>query len=187
MLEVVRVRLADGEPLSLERALFPAERFPGLLDRSLGGSLYELLETALRPRARRGGGAHRGGGRRRRRGAAARAAPGRAAAGGRPHGVGRRRPPVRALARPLPRRPRRMVVRSLPRQELRWLNLESRRTTSSARDRVEEKGTHGHHQAGPRGRRSSRGHRRVGICRGLGRRPPEAQRHRAVGGDLRRR
>ena len=34
----------------------------------------------------------------------------------------------------------------------RWLNLESRRTTSSARDRVEEKGTHGHHQAGPRGR-----------------------------------
>jgi GntR family transcriptional regulator len=45
VLEVVRVRLADGEPLSLERALFPAERFPGLLDRSLGGSLYELLEA----------------------------------------------------------------------------------------------------------------------------------------------
>ena len=45
MLEIVRVRLADGEPISLERALFPAERFPGLLDRSLGGSLYELLET----------------------------------------------------------------------------------------------------------------------------------------------
>ena len=45
MLEVVRVRLADGEPISLERALFPAERFPGLLDRSLGGSLYELLQT----------------------------------------------------------------------------------------------------------------------------------------------
>ena len=45
VLEVVRVRLADGEPISLERALFPAERFPGLLDRSLGGSLYELLET----------------------------------------------------------------------------------------------------------------------------------------------
>jgi GntR family transcriptional regulator len=44
VLEVVRVRLADGEPLSLERALFPAERFPGLLDRSLGGSLYELLQ-----------------------------------------------------------------------------------------------------------------------------------------------
>jgi GntR family transcriptional regulator len=43
VLEVVRVRLADGEPISLERAQFPAERFPGMLDRSLGGSLYELL------------------------------------------------------------------------------------------------------------------------------------------------
>src|SRR5215208_4175013 len=45
VLEVVRVRLADRQPISLERALFPAERFPGLLDRSLGGSLYELLQT----------------------------------------------------------------------------------------------------------------------------------------------
>jgi GntR family transcriptional regulator len=45
VLEVVRVRLADGQPISLERARFPAERFPGLLDRSLGGSLYELLES----------------------------------------------------------------------------------------------------------------------------------------------
>lgn len=45
VLEVVRVRLADGEPISLERARFPAERFPDLLDRSLAGSLYELLET----------------------------------------------------------------------------------------------------------------------------------------------
>ena len=45
VLEVVRVRLADGEPISLERALFPADRFPGLLDRSLAGSLYELLQT----------------------------------------------------------------------------------------------------------------------------------------------
>ncbi len=45
VLEVVRVRLADGDPISLERALFPADRFPGLLDRSLGGSLYELLEA----------------------------------------------------------------------------------------------------------------------------------------------
>jgi GntR family transcriptional regulator len=44
VLEVVRVRLADGDPISLERALFPAERFPDLLDRSLGGSLYELLQ-----------------------------------------------------------------------------------------------------------------------------------------------
>jgi len=45
VLEVVRVRLADGEPISLERAMFPAERFPGLLDRSLSGGLYELLQS----------------------------------------------------------------------------------------------------------------------------------------------
>ena len=45
VLEVVRVRLADGEPISLERAAFPAERFPDLLDRSLSGSLYELLAS----------------------------------------------------------------------------------------------------------------------------------------------
>ncbi len=44
VLEVVRVRLADEQPISLERARFPADRFPGLLDRSLSGSLYELLE-----------------------------------------------------------------------------------------------------------------------------------------------
>lgn len=45
VLEVVRVRLADGEPISLERATFPADRFPQLLDRSLSGSLYELLQA----------------------------------------------------------------------------------------------------------------------------------------------
>ena len=45
VLEVVRVRLADGEPISLERASFPAERFPDLLDRSLAGSLYELFQS----------------------------------------------------------------------------------------------------------------------------------------------
>ena len=51
VLEVVRVRLADELPISLERARFPADRFPGLLDRSLSGSLYELLESGygLRP------------------------------------------------------------------------------------------------------------------------------------------
>jgi GntR family transcriptional regulator len=51
VLEVVRVRLADEQPISLERARFPADRFPGLLDRSLSGSLYELLEAGygLRP------------------------------------------------------------------------------------------------------------------------------------------
>jgi GntR family transcriptional regulator len=41
--EVVRVRLADGEPISLEQATFPASYFPGLLDHSLSGSIYELL------------------------------------------------------------------------------------------------------------------------------------------------
>lgn len=51
VLEVVRVRLADGEPISLDRAHLPAHLFPGLLDHSLAGSLYELLETeyAMRP------------------------------------------------------------------------------------------------------------------------------------------
>jgi GntR family transcriptional regulator len=45
VLEVVRVRLADGEPISLERASFPADRFPGLLDRSLAGGIYDLLQA----------------------------------------------------------------------------------------------------------------------------------------------
>ena len=45
VLEVLRLRLADMEPVSLERARFPADRFPGLLDRSLSGSLYDLLEA----------------------------------------------------------------------------------------------------------------------------------------------
>jgi GntR family transcriptional regulator len=42
--EVIRVRLSDGEPLALERSLFGAERFPGLLEQPLDGSLYELLD-----------------------------------------------------------------------------------------------------------------------------------------------
>lgn len=41
--EVTRIRLADGTPISLEHARFPATRFPGLLELPLGGSLYELL------------------------------------------------------------------------------------------------------------------------------------------------
>ena len=45
VLEVVRIRLADGTPISLEHARLPAHRFPGLLELPLGGSLYELLET----------------------------------------------------------------------------------------------------------------------------------------------
>ncbi len=41
--DVVRIRLADGAPISLEHARFPAGRFPDLLEQSLGGSIYELL------------------------------------------------------------------------------------------------------------------------------------------------
>jgi GntR family transcriptional regulator len=40
--EIVRVRLADGEPFALERSIFPA-RFAFLLELDLTGSLYELL------------------------------------------------------------------------------------------------------------------------------------------------
>lgn len=43
--DIVRIRLADGSPISLEHARFPAERFPGLMEHSLGGSLYELFDT----------------------------------------------------------------------------------------------------------------------------------------------
>ncbi len=44
VVDLVRIRLADGSPISLEHARLPAERFPGLLERPLGGSLYQLLE-----------------------------------------------------------------------------------------------------------------------------------------------
>lgn len=43
VIDVVRIRLADGVPISLEHVRLPAELFPGLLDLPLGGSLYELL------------------------------------------------------------------------------------------------------------------------------------------------
>lgn len=42
--EIVRTRLADGAPVSLERARLPAERFPGLLDHSLRDSIYALMQ-----------------------------------------------------------------------------------------------------------------------------------------------
>jgi GntR family transcriptional regulator len=41
--EVIRVRSANGEPLALERSYFPGELFPGFLEHSLSGSLYELM------------------------------------------------------------------------------------------------------------------------------------------------
>lgn len=51
VVELIRIRLADGTPISLERALLPADRVPDLPDRQLSGSLYELLdrEYGLRP------------------------------------------------------------------------------------------------------------------------------------------
>ena len=43
VVDVVRIRLADGVPISLEHAQLPADRVPGLPERELSGSLYELL------------------------------------------------------------------------------------------------------------------------------------------------
>lgn len=40
-----RLRLTGGEPLALQRARLPAERFPGLELADLSGSLYGYLET----------------------------------------------------------------------------------------------------------------------------------------------
>lgn len=45
VIRVIRARFSAGEALELEWCHFPAEMFPGLLDESLVGSLYELLET----------------------------------------------------------------------------------------------------------------------------------------------
>jgi GntR family transcriptional regulator len=44
VVDLVRIRLADGSPISVEQAMLPADRFPGLLELPLGGSVYELLE-----------------------------------------------------------------------------------------------------------------------------------------------
>ena len=44
VVDLVRIRLADGSPFSLEHARLPAKRFPGLLELPLGGSVYELIE-----------------------------------------------------------------------------------------------------------------------------------------------
>lgn len=43
VVDVVRIRLADGSPISLEHVRLPTERFPRLLELPLGGSLYDLL------------------------------------------------------------------------------------------------------------------------------------------------
>jgi GntR family transcriptional regulator len=44
VVDLVRIRLADGSPFSLEHAKLPAKRFPGLLELPLGGSVYELMD-----------------------------------------------------------------------------------------------------------------------------------------------
>jgi GntR family transcriptional regulator len=51
VVDIVRIRLADGVPISLERVRLPAETFPGLLELPLGGSIYDLLERryGIRP------------------------------------------------------------------------------------------------------------------------------------------
>lgn len=41
---VDRLRLADGEPLAVQRSVLPAERFPGLETADLTGSLYRYLD-----------------------------------------------------------------------------------------------------------------------------------------------
>jgi GntR family transcriptional regulator len=44
MYRLERVRFADDEPLTLEDSWVPAERFPGLLDHDVRGSLYALMD-----------------------------------------------------------------------------------------------------------------------------------------------
>jgi GntR family transcriptional regulator len=51
--EVRRIRLADGKPIAMEHSVFPAGLFPGLLERRLDGSLYELLESQYGQRPHR--------------------------------------------------------------------------------------------------------------------------------------
>jgi GntR family transcriptional regulator len=43
VLAIERVRLANGEPVALERGAYAADAYPGLLDERLDGSLYELM------------------------------------------------------------------------------------------------------------------------------------------------
>jgi GntR family transcriptional regulator len=42
---IERVRLANGEPVALERGAYSVDAYPGLLDEPLEGSLYELIRT----------------------------------------------------------------------------------------------------------------------------------------------
>jgi GntR family transcriptional regulator len=40
---IERVRLANGEPVALERGAYAADAYPGMLDQPLDGSLYDLI------------------------------------------------------------------------------------------------------------------------------------------------
>ena len=44
VVDIVRIRLADAVPISLERVRLPADLVPGLLELPLGGSMYDLLD-----------------------------------------------------------------------------------------------------------------------------------------------
>ncbi len=43
-----RLRSADGHPMAYEVSCYPLARLPGLLERDLSGSMYELLRTHFR-------------------------------------------------------------------------------------------------------------------------------------------
>jgi GntR family transcriptional regulator len=42
---IERVRLANGEPVALERGAYAVDAYPGLIDEPLDGSIYELIRT----------------------------------------------------------------------------------------------------------------------------------------------
>ena len=42
---IERVRLANGEPVALERGSYAVDLFPGLIDQPLDGSLYDLIRA----------------------------------------------------------------------------------------------------------------------------------------------
>jgi GntR family transcriptional regulator len=44
---IVRLRLAAGKPLAIERSTLPAALFPDLEDMDLGGSLYDLMQEGF--------------------------------------------------------------------------------------------------------------------------------------------
>src|SRR5207253_1436263 len=42
---IERVRLANGEPVALERGAYAVAVYPGLIDQPLDGSIYELIRA----------------------------------------------------------------------------------------------------------------------------------------------